>query len=200
MVDVKFWGPSGWSLFHALSLQTGKENEKIQLFSVFQDVLPCKYCRQSTKKFVSESPVHGNVAEWLYRLHDRVNKKLEAQHIEDPTVPLPVESPPFQDVVRQYKRKISDPKLGWDFLYSVAINYDPKIHNRKSHERFWKALSSLYPKELGIPRLTNYFADVHSILKDPLPIEEVYARISSHKSKCIKKTCRKTRRKSKSRK
>ena len=200
MVDVKFWGPSGWSLFHALSLQSGKENEKIQLFSVFQDVLPCKYCRQSTRKFVSESPLHSDVAHWLYRLHDRVNRKLAVQHIQNPALPLPIESPRFEDIVKQYKKQISDPKLGWDFLYSVAINYDPAIHNQKSHEKFWKALSKLYPSQLSIPRMTNYFADVHSMLQDTTPIDSVYARISSHKSKCVKKTCRKTRRKSKSRK
>ena len=76
------------------------------------------------------------------------------------------------------------------------MNYQPKIHKKSSHEKFWKALSVLYPRQLDIPRLTHYFEDVHSILKDPDNLQSVYNRINIHKSKCIKKTCRKTRRKS----
>lgn len=200
MVDVKFWGPSGWKLFHTLTLEEGRYNEKHELFSVFQDVLPCKYCRKSTKKFVREEPPSGNLAVWLYKLHDKVNKKLENQHLQDPTIPLPIPSPSFEEVVRTYKNEIKDPKLGWDFLYSVALNFDPKIHNKNSHYRFWNSLNKVYPKQLGIPRFTNrkqYFSDVHHFLKDAESLESVYERICLHKSKCVKKTCRKTRRKSK---
>ena len=196
MVDVKFWGPSGWSLLHTLTLEKGHLAEKQELFSVFQDILPCKYCRQSTSQFVGEMPPETDLAYWLYKLHDRVNKKLELQHYTNPKVPLPVPSPPFEYVVKQYRKRT--PKLGWDFLYSVAMNYDPKIHNKTSHERFWRSLSVLYP--VGVPRIgPNYFTDVHAALGDQQPLSEVYARIKSHKSKCVKKTCRKTRRKSRKR-
>ena len=202
MVDVKFWGPSGWDLFHALSLQSGKDDEKKQMFSVFQDILPCKYCRASTADFVKEMPPETDTAYWLYKIHDRVNKKLETQHLNNPLVPKPVPSPSFEAAMAHYRPKIMDPKLGWTFLYSVALNYNRRIHKKSSHKKFWIALKKLYPKQLKIPRLTNsreYFADVHSMLKDPEPLEKVYSDILLHKSKCVKKTCRKTHSRSRTR-
>jgi hypothetical protein len=192
-MDVKFWGPSGWELFHVISLRNDQEVK--ELFSVFQDVLPCKYCRQSTRQFVREEPPQGNLAVWLYNLHNKVNKKLYDQHLKDPSVPLPKPSPTFENAIKYYKTKINNPRLGYDFLYSVALNYQSKIHKSSSHEKFWKLLSVLYPRPLRIPRLTHYFTDVHSILEDPEDLQVVYNRIKKFKSKCVKKTCRKTRRK-----
>ena len=191
-MDVSFWGPSGWELFHAVSLERGRETEKRELFSVFQYVLPCKYCRQSTRQFVAEMPIGEDVAYWLYKIHDRVNKKLLAQGFH------PNPTPTFQEAINHYKHQITNPKLGWDFLYSIALNYNAKLHNKKCHRKFWIALKQLYPRELRVPRMGSsreYFTDVHSMLGDTEPLRSVYARILSHKSKCAKKTCRKTRRK-----
>ena len=82
-MDVSFWGPSGWQLFHLISMTIGGLKEKKELFSTLDEVLPCKYCRQSAKEFL-EDPPSNNIALWLYEFHDKVNNKLHQQHLENP--------------------------------------------------------------------------------------------------------------------
>lgn len=197
MVDVKYWGPSGWKLLHTLSFEEGHIAEKKKLFSVLADVLPCKYCRMSTKQFVKEMPVTDNISLWLYNLHNRVNKKLHDQHLEDPKIPNPALAPTFDEVSKRFKNA-ENPRQGKDFLYAVAFNFDRKKHNVSSHRIFWEALSTIYP-ELKVPSLTTnrkYLDDVREMLGDKRLTSQVYASVKTHKSGCSKKvfrgkTCRK---------
>ena len=200
MVDVKFWGPSGWKFLHTLTFQQGYDEEKREVFSVLEDILPCKYCRMSTKKFISEMPITDNLPFWLYKFHDRVNKKLEAQNSEDPKIPMPIPSPSFAEVSRMYKNASGNPLNGRDFLYAMAFNFDKKLHSLKSHRIFWNSISTIY--SLDIPSMTTnkkYLNDVRLILGDKRSFEEVYEYVSKYKSACSKKTfrgktCRKKKR------
>ena len=78
-MDTKYWGPSGWQLLHLITFERGSLNTKKKLFSTLNEILPCKYCRESTGQFMKEMPIHNNLALWLYDLHKYVNKKLESQ-------------------------------------------------------------------------------------------------------------------------
>jgi hypothetical protein len=188
MVDVKYWGPSGWKLLHTLSFEEGHLSEKKKLFSVLADVLPCKYCRMSTKQFVKEMPVTDDTALWLYNLHNRVNKKLHDQHVEDPKIPEPAPAPTFDEVSRRFRS--GNPGQGKEFLYAVAFNFDKKKHVVSSHRKFWEALSAVYP-ELKVPSLISnrkYLDDVREMLGDKRMPSQVYTSVKTHKSACVKKT------------
>jgi hypothetical protein len=189
MVDVKFWGPSGWKLLHAISFEDN--SEKKTLFMVLGDVLPCKYCRKSTKMFIKETPVTENTAEWLYELHKKVNHKLETQHAEDPTVPKPVPSPSFSDVEMRYKSGLGSLEEYKDFLYSMAFNFDRKKHVVSSHRIFWKALSTMIPN-VFVPKMSNNKTYLHDVKKMMNDTTDVYAYVLKHKSVCKRKTCRKS--------
>ena len=183
MVDVKYWGPSGWKLLHTLSFQ---DNVEKKVFSVLGDVLPCKYCRKSTKQFIRESSVTDDIPVWLYNLHNNVNRKLEMQHAEDPTVPMPAPAPSFEEVKSKYNHPVGPLIQYKEFLYSMAFNFDRKKHVVSSHKIFWTALSAT------VPRMTNnktYLSDVKKILNDP---SDVYSEVLKHKSVCKRKTCRKS--------
>ena len=211
-MDVKYFGPSGWQLLHLITFIKGGMEHKQKLFEVMPDVLPCKYCRESTKQFVKEMPMDYNMAYWLYKLHDRVNKKLEDQHKEDPSVEKPVPSPSFKDVVEMYRKTLRDlagtkKVVGRDFLMSVAYNYDPEIHNKESHKQFWEELKYVYPAKNAIKRLIyvpdmtsqkTYVKDVYAILSEigTMPsFKGISQRLAYYKSGCNGKsykgkTCR----------
>lgn len=204
-MDVKYWGPSGWQLFHMITFLRGNMEHKQKFIKTIQDVLPCKYCRQSTKEFVKELPLDYNLAYWMYKLHDRVNKKLEKQHAEDPKVEAPVPSPPFEEVVKTYTQLVKELPTrkiapGRDFLLSIAYNFDPTEHDVEAHRTFWEELKYVYPgnaaerKKIHVPDLSSqktYLKDVYEMMKDLGDISTfrgVSQRLSYYKSGCTSKT------------
>jgi hypothetical protein len=198
-MDTKFWGPSGWKMLHLITFERGSLAKKKKLFTVLGEVLPCKYCRQSTREYIREEPPQNNLALWLYNLHKKVNQKLESQGLN------PAPSPGFTQVIRYYREELKNAHLpGVPFLLSMAYNYDSKMHSREAHETFWNALKDLYPKN-GLPRVPKihdcYFRDVFEILVEmgfQGSYSETLQEIAKHKSPCSKKTfrgrtCRKPR-------
>jgi hypothetical protein len=201
-MDVSYWGPSGWRLFHLITFTIGGLEEKKQLFSTFDVVLPCKYCRASAREFLKE-PIENNVAVWLYDFHEKVNNKLRDQHDEDPKVPLPAKTPSFESVVKKYQSMLKNREEeypGREFLLSVALNFDKKS---PKHKKFWENLLKLYPyyeyrKKLFMPDFNHYFRDVNKMFSDmgcKKTQEESHAEVFKHKSPCKKtrKTCRNLR-------
>lgn len=202
-MDVSFWGPSGWQLFHLISMTIGGLKEKKELFSTLDEVLPCKYCRQSAKEFL-EDPPSNNIALWLYEFHDKVNNKLHQQHLENPKIPDPIKSPKFELIIKKYQEILKERSIqypGREFLLSMALNFDKKSH--KKHEQFWNMLLKLYPyyelrKKLFKPDFNHYFRDVYQMFNDmgsPGTLGEIKKEISKHKSSCKaggtrQKTCR----------
>lgn len=88
---TSIWGPHEWESFHSKTFGypiAPSEQEKINYlihFTSLGDVLPCKYCRESYKKFISEGDTILNMdtmqsreslTKWGHRLHDAVNQKL----------------------------------------------------------------------------------------------------------------------------
>jgi len=102
---TKIWGPELWTSMHCISFgypleptDEHKTNYK-NYFTLVGDILPCKYCRESYKEFIVKDPLtddvmknRENLTRWLYRIHNKVNDKLETEYgIE------------YEDVVARYE-------------------------------------------------------------------------------------------------
>lgn len=151
-MDTRFWGPSGWQLCHLVAHSySGKHTSAFKsFFENLQDILPCKFCRESTTKFVGEKPPDmENIAKWVYNLHNKVNHKLRSQCKEDPKVICPPPDPHFEAVSNIYKALLAQPPTsppGLDFLFCVAYNYKSNP-NRQAYSALYKSLKLIYPFE-----------------------------------------------------
>jgi hypothetical protein len=119
-MDTRFWGPSGWRLIHLIA--AAKRKESFPFFELLPYVLPCKFCRASLADYYAADPPPSepnNLPEWIYRIHNQVNKKLRDQKL--PTAP----NPSWESVKQKYEEWVQAPctahrMVGWDFLYSIA--------------------------------------------------------------------------------
>jgi hypothetical protein len=89
---TKIWGPHFWETLHCVSAGYPLEPkvEDIKNYKEFyisvKNVLPCRFCRDSYEQFITkekETLINDDVFEsrdklmlWMYKLHERVNKKL----------------------------------------------------------------------------------------------------------------------------
>ena len=111
-----------------------------------KDILPCKFCRESTSVFLHEDPPKQPLTKWLYDLHNRVNKKLRDQCKDDPRVICPPADPTFDEVSAHYEallKKEPNAPPGMDFLFCVAYNYTPEKEGIYRH--FFDLLADVYP-------------------------------------------------------
>jgi hypothetical protein len=145
-MDTRFWGPSGWQLFHLIAFRSEHPDD---VLNMMKDILPCKYCRASTTAFVKEHPLRGNPGKWLYELHNMVNNKLRTQAKDDPSVIDPGPDPDFDEIRRRYMamRLVNVP--GRDFLFAIAFNYPekPEETDMATQRTFIRALAKVYPFE-----------------------------------------------------
>jgi hypothetical protein len=143
-MDTRFWGPSAWQLFHLIAFKSEHPDD---VLNQMKDILPCRFCRESTTQFVKEHPLRGDPAEWLYDLHNRVNAKLRAQAKDDPTVVDPGPDPSFAEVKAKYKALKPTAVPGRDFLFSIASNYPdaPEPEQMATQRTFLHALAKVYP-------------------------------------------------------
>lgn len=100
-MKTRVWGPSAWNFLFCCILGTypdkidikNKDHIKIkkhfkQLFHSLSLLLPCIFCRKSYANFLKEMPIESHLngridlAFWLYKLKDKVNKKLIKQEKE----------------------------------------------------------------------------------------------------------------------
>ena len=89
---TKIWGPAMWESLHCIAFgypieptEEQKNNYKI-FFTNLMNVLPCKCCRDSYKDFLtkeddtiftdSDLKNRETLTRWLFKIHNRVNKKL----------------------------------------------------------------------------------------------------------------------------
>lgn len=88
---TKIWGPPAWEFLHSITFgfpisPTPEQKEAYRDFFVrVGDILPCKYCRDSYKQFISEGNTQltdavfknrDSLTDWFYLLHEKVNNKL----------------------------------------------------------------------------------------------------------------------------
>jgi hypothetical protein len=111
-----------------------------------KDILPCRFCRESTEVFLHEDPPKHPLSKWLYDFHNRVNKKLRDQCKEDPRVICPPPDPSFEKVSAHYDellQKEPDAPPGMDFLFCIAYNYTSEKEDIYRH--FFAMLAKHYP-------------------------------------------------------
>ena len=188
-IDTRFWGPSGWDLFHRIAFHS----QNPEVLQHIAEILPCKFCRNSTRRFVKEVPYDSkDPAKWFYDIHNKVNHKLRTQCSKDPKVINPGPDPSFEEVEKRYSTKLLNEVVGKEFLLSVAVNFEKTPRRIKIQTRFLKELSASYPLfkqfyETNPPDFTKYPEWMNKFTQ--ISIEKVRA----YKSKCKKgKTCRKT--------
>ena len=190
-IDTRYWGPSGWDLFHRIAFHSKHPKNVLRNMA---EVLPCKFCRNSTRQYVKELPYNSkNPAKWVYDIHNKVNHKLRTQCAKDPKVVNPGEDPSFEDVQKRYKDKTLDEKVGEKFLQSIAVNFTSTPKRRQIQKRFLKDLAEAYPLFATFynqtpPNFSKYPEWMNGFTH--VSIEEV----EKYKSKCkTGKTCRKSK-------
>jgi hypothetical protein len=119
-MDTKFWGPSGWRFLHLVAA-SGKGSP--EFWETLPFILPCKFCRTSLTSYYKELPIPKKGQDiWLYKIHNKVNKKLRDQ---GQTLPP---DPPQDAVLDRYKQLLDQGCTktyfpGWDFLFCIADNH-----------------------------------------------------------------------------
>lgn len=92
---TKIWGGPGWTFNHSVTFgypiePTDEQKQQYRDYFVsLGNVLPCKYCRESYKKFISTGETaltdealtnRESLTKWFYRVHEAVNNKLEVDY------------------------------------------------------------------------------------------------------------------------
>jgi len=210
-MDTRFWGPSGWQLFHLIAFFSPQPQE---LLLMMKDVLPCKYCRESTSQYIRDLPMKRDTGRWMYEIHNKVNDKLRTQCKDDPAVVNPGPDPSFDEVKRRYAELGPTNVPGRDFLFSIAVNYpdDPDEVQMATQRMFVHALANVYPfddlrttfqsylstHEVALSSRRLYMKWMYGLLSAlaktagvELPSYKGYvARVMYFKSGCQKKTYR----------
>lgn len=104
---TKIWGPPMWLSLHTISFdyplnptEEDKNNYK-KFFESLGDVLPCSFCKNSYKKFITKGITklddsalqnRESLTKWLYYVHEAVNKKLGVDY-----------GVSYDDIVRKYE-------------------------------------------------------------------------------------------------
>ena len=100
---TNIWGPTGWVFLHAVTfgypMDPAKFDESNKLapgttmdryktfFETCGFVFPCRYCRESYQEFIADDPPskalenRESLTRWLWRIHERVNTKLQKKGI-----------------------------------------------------------------------------------------------------------------------
>lgn len=161
-MDTRFWGPSGWQLFHLVSFQKSEHVDDVLNF--MKEILPCRFCRESTTQFVKDHPLRGDPAKWLYEIHNMVNNKLRTQAATDPSVIDPGQDPSFEEVQKRYTDMKPKAVPGRDFLFSVAFNYPdkPEPEDMCRQRTFIGYLARVYPFE-SLRKTFNWYMERHEL-------------------------------------
>jgi len=218
--DTLWFGPSGWQLFHLIAFLSPNPQ---QVLLEMKEILPCKFCRASTKDFVKQHPLKGDPAKWLYEIHNMVNNKLRTQCANNPEVPNPGPDPSFEEVKARYMAMKPNQVPGRDFLFTVSANYpdDPAPEDMSRQREFIENLAEVYPfdslrktfntyltshRPVGLDSKKQYQKWMYGLLsalsrtaQAPIPTYRGYvARVNYHASGCDKAsyrgvTCRRTK-------
>ena len=172
-MDTRFWGPSGWQLFHLIAFTTDSKYAR-DVMDDMKDVLPCKFCRASTREFVGKHPPTKPYGKWLYEIHNMVNNKLRTQCSEDPKVINPGPDPEFEEVKKRYMNMKPTEVPGRDFLMAVAYNFptQPEPRDMSTQREFLHHLADAYPFE----ELRDVFQHYIKAQEPPLTSQRAYTK------------------------
>lgn len=210
-MDTRFWGPSGWQLIHLIAFRSPHPQEFLLMV---KDILPCRFCRESTAQYTKELPMMKDTGRWAYELHNKVNNKLRTQHKEDAAVLDPGPDPAFEEVKKKYMDMTPTSVPGRDFLFSIAVNYpdEPEEKDMATQRMFIHKLAEVYPfeslrakfreylknNEVALSSRYSYMKWMYGLLNElssminvQMPTYRGYvARVMYFKSGCQKKTYR----------
>lgn len=110
------WGPPMWYALHATAHNFDPDVHDVKSFRNhflgIANTLPCKFCRQSFKKFSKELSIDKYIRKkphglhyWLYLMHNKVNAKLRKQGL------LNKPDPSFAQVLAKYDKIKADCSL-----------------------------------------------------------------------------------------
>jgi len=186
-MDTRFWGPPGWDLLHRIAFHS-KHPDK--LLSNMAEILPCKFCRESTAYFIKIDPYRkDDPAKWLFDIHNRVNHKLRSQCHNDPKVVNPGPDPSYTDIVEKFKNKDLDGIYGGDFLLSIAVNYKQSPKRTLIQKKFLRNLAEAYPRfaeyyEKHPPKFNSYVKWMHKFTGGSIEKVESYRSTCKHGKTC----------------
>ena len=154
-MNVSLWGPSMWTLLQNVAfLLDEKKIGCISIYKSLEVLLPCIHCRHSYKEFYAEysDPVPGSYANWVYRMHSRVNSKLESQQMDkalqnvdsafyrgsirvflQKSRNIIYKEPSFEVVEKRFRMNFEDPVPKRDIttiLLALATNYNQELHKQ----------------------------------------------------------------------
>ena len=120
-MDTRYWGPSGWRLFHSIVANPNVDRQKLEQFlEVLPYVLPCKWCRHGLSTHMEEIPYSEapDLEKWMWQIHNKVNKRLKK----------PEPYPTFHRVHQIYAERLSygctkTDFHGWEFLFSIVKDH-----------------------------------------------------------------------------
>ena len=182
-IDPALWGPSAWSMLHYISFQSKSSVQELRdLFEDLKVLLPCAACRRAYTNHLELCPFptqRREVAKWLYRIHDRVNRSIQT--------PGMVDTPPFPEVQRAWRGTAGTDRANrdsWRFLFLLALAYPtPQEPERRATYRdaltrwmkevsvtLWKVEprdTSLETKTRFTQWLKNKYAAVHGTQAPP---------------------------------
>ena len=190
-MNTTFWGPSGWEFLHTLTFiypEKPSYNDKVKMqhfMNTINYILPCKYCRISFNKYTKSLPIDNylesreTIVEWLYKIHNKVNKKLRKQGFckyDNPE--LSVVKTKYKSILEhiyslcQNKKNINKQhciqesityicNLGRDFLGSIVFNYQGYFSNCHSGDEKVKIVSVYHTFFNSIlPLLSSYIENI----------------------------------------
>lgn len=127
------WGPLFWDVMTDMAIRMDMEkypqNQENEIWGALRYILPCKYCRQSYRKFIKADPPTKPYVKWIWALRNKVNTKLEK--------PL-YEWEKFQRRCHVYS-SFSSSATWWDIHFILALNYDP-VKKRKAYDKWFKLI------------------------------------------------------------
>ena len=134
-MNTTFWGPSGWQFLHILTFiypETPSFNDKVKMrefMNLLCFILPCKYCRLSFTKYIKSCSIDDyldsrtTIVEWLYKIHNKINKKLRIQGF------CKHSNPELSSVIKHYEADIEK-------IYKILNNTNTNTNtNTKQNEQ-----------------------------------------------------------------
>jgi hypothetical protein len=179
---TKIWGGAAWTFEHCITFgypvdPTPEQKQQYRThFESLANVLPCKYCRDSYKQFISEGPTkltddvlanRDTLTDWFFDIHNKVNEKLEINYA--------VTRDEFRERFESFRARCgvpsgtTQPEKGCvsplhykAFSFSKLYFTDVPVITLKSAERFVK-----YAVERAIPMsCIKYIAMAHTFNGD----------------------------------
>lgn len=169
------WGPMLWGIMADIAnyYDSGIDHTKeyrdivISFFKSMAFLLPCKYCRQSYRRYITNIPPEPYFQEsqgitWLWQIHDQVNDKLDKKN-----------SLSLRDFQKRLKSRtfMAGPECLFDFLFILGVNYDPQDHPLKM--KFTRIMHETLPEIIPYRHAANALQKI-DFQKDQLLTKEGY--------------------------